>query len=154
MSRSISTAIATDSPPIMAAGLHPKTAAEWRVFCGDAVEVLDKLPQDRYAAVVTSPPYFWLRDYGVAGQLGREPKVDLYVCGIADVMDRVKRVLHPQGLLFLNLGDTYYSGKGRPQGRDRKHSGRHNGNCEPWMRAGLACPRKPCSACRGGLPWR
>jgi DNA modification methylase len=150
MSRNLSAALAIDSVPTLAAGLHPTTAAEWRVFCGDATTVLNKLPHNRYAAVVTSPPYFWLRDYGVAGQLGREPKVDLYVCGIANVMDQVKRVLHPRGLLFLNLGDTYYSGKGRPQGRDRKHPGRRQRKLRAVDASGLGMPKKTLL----GMPWR
>ncbi len=138
------------SPRVAAEGRHPETGAEWRVYCGDAGEVLKRLPADRYAAVVTSPPYFWLRDYGVAGQLGREPKVDLYVSGIADVMDEVKRVLHPRGLLFLNLGDTYYSGKGRPQGRDRKHPGRRQRKLRAVDTSGLGVPKKTLL----GMPWR
>lgn len=134
----------------MAIGCHPITGAEWRVYCGDANAVLSRLPTERYAAVVTSPPYYWLRDYGVAGQLGREPKVDLYVVGLADVMDQVKRVLHPRGLLFLNLGDTFYSGKGRPQGRDRKHPGRRQRKMRAVDASGLGVPKKSLL----GMPWR
>ncbi len=145
-----SIAVASDLPPALATGFHPATAVEWRVFCGDAAKLLSELPANRYAAVVTSPPYFWLRDYGVAGQLGREPKVELYVQGIADVMDEVKRVLHPKGLLFLNLGDTFYSGKGRPQGHDRKHPGRRQGELRAVDAGGLGYPKKSLL----GMPWR
>jgi DNA modification methylase len=150
MFANLTTAIAPDLPPVLARGRHPVTAAEWRVFCGDATAVLSKLSADRYAAVVTSPPYFWLRDYGVVGQLGREPKVDLYAHGVADVMDQVKRVLHPKGMLFLNLGDTFYSGKGRPQGRDPKHPGRRQRKLRAVDAGGLGVPKKTLL----GMPWR
>lgn len=150
MSANLAMVVEPDLPPILATGRHPTTQAEWRVFCGDATAVLQKLSADRYAAVVTSPPYFWLRDYGVVGQLGREPKVELYAHGIADVMDQVKRVLHPKGLLFLNLGDTYYSGKGRPQGRDPKHPSRRQRELRAVDASGLGVPKKTLL----GMPWR
>ncbi|WP_157368931.1 DNA-methyltransferase [Zavarzinella formosa] len=136
-------------PPFMT-GRHPISDAPWRIFCGDAVLALKEMGRNRYAAVITSPPYFWLRDYGVVGQLGREPKIDLYVRNIADVMDEVKRVLRPSGLLFLNLGDTYYSGKGRPQGRDRKHPGRRHHELRAVDASGLGVPKKTLL----GMPWR
>ncbi len=138
------------TPAALATGHHPITNATWQVFCGDSSLVLKTLPADRYAAVVTSPPYFWLRDYGVAGQLGREPKIDLYVDSIANVMDEVKRVLHPKGLLFLNLGDTYYSGKGRPHGSDSKHPGRRQRELRAVDASGLGVPKKTLL----GMPWR
>lgn len=144
------TALAGEVLPTTAIGLHPITGAEWRILCGDASKLIKQLPANYYAAIVTSPPYFWLRDYGFVGQLGREPKVDLYVKGIANVMDEVRRVMHPQGLLFLNLGDTYYSGKGRPQGRDRKHHGRRQNELRAVDASGLGFPKKTLL----GMPWR
>src|SRR4051812_22631010 len=83
--------------------------AIWNLYCGDAGSVLASLPANRYGCVVTSPPYFWQRDYEVDGQLGVESSIDEYVSAIAGVMGGVRRVLHPRGVLFLNLGDTYYS---------------------------------------------
>lgn len=120
------------------------------MFCGDAGRTMAAFPDDRYAAVITSPPYFWLRDYGVSGQLGREPTIDGYVSAVADVMDHVRRVLSPRGLLFLNLGDTYYSGKGRPQGRDSKHPGRRHRTLRAVDASGLGVPKKTLL----GMPWR
>ena len=62
--------------------------------------------------VVTSPPYWGLRDYGVAGQIGLEETPEQYVAALMAVFREVKRVLKPQGTLWLNLGDTY-AGSGR-----------------------------------------
>src|SRR3954470_3612614 len=94
------------------------------LHCGDAREVVASLQPNLYKCVITSPPYFWQRDYGVTGQIGIEPNIESYVNAIGDVMDAVKIALNPRGVLFLNLGDTYYSGKGKPHGEDRKHNGR------------------------------
>ena len=96
----------------------------WAVFCGDAANTLRRIPVDTFDCIVTSPPYYWLRDYGVAGQIGQEETVDHYVSRICEVMDEAKRVLKPHGVLFLNLGDTYYSGRGKSHGVDEKSSKR------------------------------
>lgn len=61
---------------------------------------------------VTSPPYWALRNYGVAGQIGMEETPELYVQALVKVFEEVRRVLKPTGTLWLNLGDTYYGGKG------------------------------------------
>ena len=100
---------------------------EWSVYNGDAYKVLKDLPAQSYNCVVTSPPYYWLRDYGVERQIGVEEAVEAYVKAINDVMDEVHRVLKKNGVLFLNLGDTYYSGKGKSHGVDKKSSKRRFG---------------------------
>ena len=105
---------------------------------------------DRYACVITSPPYFWQRDYQVPGQIGLEPTVEGYVEAVCDVMDGVRRVLAPDGVLFLNLGDTYYSGKGQPTGGDRKHAGRRMSGLRAVDASGLGKPKKTLL----GMPWR
>lgn len=83
-----------------------------RTLVGDARERLRELPAESVHCVVTSPPYFGLRDYGVAGQLGLEPSVAEYVSALVAVFREVHRVLRPDGVLWLNLGDSY-SGGGR-----------------------------------------
>ena len=101
--------------------------SKWQVLLGDARTVLSALPQKKFNCVVTSPPYYNLRDYGVEGQIGLEETVGQYVNSLADVMDEVHRVLVEDGLLFLNLGDTYYSGKGKSHGVDPKSNKRRFG---------------------------
>jgi DNA modification methylase len=88
-----------------------KNGNVWSVFQGNAHSVLSDLNENQFNCVITSPPYYWLRDYGVEEQIGQETTVEDYVHAIASVMDEVKRVMQKDGVLFLNLGDTYYSGK-------------------------------------------
>lgn len=72
------------------------------------------LADESVQCVVTSPPYYGLRDYGVDGQIGIEQTPDGYVRKLVDVFREVKRVLRDDGSLWLNLGDSYSgSGKGR-----------------------------------------
>jgi len=77
------------------------------IHTGDCFDVLADLPAESVHMCMTSPPYWNLRDYGHADQLGLEPESGQYVQNIADVFDEVKRVLRPDGSLWLNLGDTY-----------------------------------------------
>lgn len=78
-----------------------------RIITGNCLDALPDLPAESVNCVMTSPPYWNLRDYGHADQLGREADSATYVENIADVMDEVKRVLRDDGSLWLNLGDTY-----------------------------------------------
>ena len=77
------------------------------IYTGDATETLQELPPESVNMVMTSPPYWNLRDYDHADQLGLEPESEQYVQNMADVFDEVNRVLRPDGSLWLNLGDTY-----------------------------------------------
>jgi DNA modification methylase len=86
-----------------------------RIFIGDAAEVLANLPDNSIDCCVTSPPYFGLRDYGVNGQIGLENTPAMYVAKLVRVFDEVRRVLKPEGTLWLNIGDSY-AGSGRGKG--------------------------------------
>ena len=121
----------------------------WDIRIGDARDVVQTLKKNYFRCVVTSPPYYWQRDYKVAGQIGQEYKIEQYVDAIASVMDHVKQVLHKEGLLFLNLGDTYYSAKGQPKGHDKKNAARRFG-LRAVDASGLQVPRKTIL----GMPWR
>lgn len=77
------------------------------VLEGDAGSVIRTLPTSSVDMVLTSPPYFRLRDYGVPGQLGAEPHVDEWVGRLHQVTREVHRILTPSGSLWLNLGDSY-----------------------------------------------
>ena len=77
------------------------------VLIGDALERLRELPADSIDCIITSPPYFGLRDYGVSGQLGQEAHVDDWASNIREVCRELYRVLAPHGSLWLNLGDAY-----------------------------------------------
>lgn len=77
------------------------------VIVGDASMVLRTLAPASVDCVITSPPYFNLRDYGVTGQLGQETTVDAWVESLRSVCRELYRVLAPHGALWLNLGDSY-----------------------------------------------
>jgi len=124
----------------------------WRLFNGPAKDALKLLPRGSVECCVTSPPYFWLRDYKVKGQLGLEDTVDGYVVGLTDVMTEVFEVLKEDGVLFLNLGDTYYSGRGESQGVDRKSSKRRFGLRAVDKSGGLGIALQKKSII--GVPWR
>lgn len=77
------------------------------LYQGDAREVLRGLPAGSVDCVVTSPPYWGLRDYQVTGQYGTEPTVDGYVESLVRVFDEVARVLTAAGTVWVNLADTF-----------------------------------------------
>lgn len=78
---------------------------------GDALEVSRQLESGSAACIVTSPPYFGLRDYGVDGQIGTEDTPTHYIGRLAFVFDELHRVLADDGTLWLNLGDSYDKAK-------------------------------------------
>ncbi|MBE0548485.1 MAG: helix-turn-helix domain-containing protein [Rubrivivax sp.] len=124
----------------------------WSILNADVNAALVCLPAESVNCAVTSPPYYWQRDYEVEGQLGHESTIDGYVQALVRVFANLKRTLTQDGTLFLNLGDTYYSAKGKPHGSDEKHNGRNM--MRRHLRAvdgpGLGLPRKSLI----GIPWR
>lgn len=131
-------------------GGNSKDGVPWNLYCGDAAQTLKKrVGSESVDCIVTSPPYFSQRDYGVDGQLGLEPRIDQYVENILLVTEQLHRVLKKTGVFFLNLGDTYYSAKGLPRGNDRKHKARRFG-LRAVDASGLGVPRKTLI----GIPWR
>lgn len=144
----------TDTDAAEPAGLHEwsghtRDRTSWQVRRGDAAAVLKTLPANRFQCAVTSPPYYWQRDYEVEGQLGLEPSIDEYVSALVGTFSEVRRVLRKDGVFFLNMGDTYYSAKGKPKGNDRKNRARRFG-LRAVDASGLGVPRKTTL----GMPWR
>jgi DNA modification methylase len=90
--------------------------AAWtnQIHEGDALDVLDELPESSIHSVVCSPPYYGLRDYNHDDQLGLEPTVEKFVEQLVTVGQKLQRVLRPDGSWWLNLGDSY-AGSGRGQ---------------------------------------
>ena len=92
----------------------PATKSRFRrniVITGDALTELRRLPDASVDMVLTSPPYFRLRDYAVTGQLGLERHVDDWVAGLREVAQEIHRVLVPSGTFWLNVSDTYSTGE-------------------------------------------
>lgn len=95
------------------------------LYHGDAAMVLATLPDGSVDCIVTSPPYYGLRDYGVAGQIGAEPSPAEFVTALVAVFREARRVLVDDGTLWLNLGDSYVHKKASgPQGRDGERATR------------------------------
>jgi DNA modification methylase len=81
-----------------------------RILKGDCREVLKGLPDESVNCCVTSPPYFRHRDYGCDGQIGQELTPADLADALSEVFMEVRRVLRPEGSLWLNIGDTYAAG--------------------------------------------
>ena len=92
---------------------------------GDVAEVLPRLPDQCVQCVVTSPPYWGLRDYGIHGQIGLEPTLPAYVHKLTNIFAEVKRVLKPDGILWLNIGDGFTSGNRGWRAPDKKNHSHH-----------------------------
>jgi DNA modification methylase len=114
--------------------------------CGDVRAVLAGLPERSVQTCITSPPYFGLRDYGHAGQIGLEASPAAYVEALVEVFRAVKRVLRDDGVVFLNLGDSYAA---HNSGNNGYLDGRTNRDkrTEPGVPDGL----KPKDLI--GIPW-
>ena len=82
-----------------------------KIIQGDALEKLKEFPDESIDMVITSPPYWALRDYNVDGQLGLEPTFQEYIDRLCDIFDEVKRVLKNEGTCWINIGDTYSGNK-------------------------------------------
>jgi len=121
-----------------------------QILKGDCRDVLKTLPDESVHCVVTSPPYFGLRDYGVAGQIGLEPSPAEFVEQMVAVFRDVRRVLRADGTLWLNLGDSYAN--------DGKWGGHTGGkhvkalHCSPIGRNKKYTGLKPKDLI--GIPWR
>jgi DNA modification methylase len=78
-----------------------------RVIQGDVRAELPKLPSNHFDCIVTSPPYYGLRDYGCEGQIGMEPTLGEWLETMVSVCRELRRVLKPSGVFFCNIGDSY-----------------------------------------------
>jgi site-specific DNA-methyltransferase (adenine-specific) len=123
---------------------------KYRIECGDARELTARLAPESVDCVVTSPPYYALRDYHVDGQYGLEPTMHEYIDKILGVMDELWRVLKPTGSLWLNLGDTYFNGVVGAGGTERLHAEHFARIMFDPVRVSAPVGRKSLM----GVPWR
>jgi site-specific DNA-methyltransferase (cytosine-N4-specific) len=95
-----------------------------QLVVGDARVALASFPDEHFQCVVTSPPYWGLRDYGIDGQIGAELIVDEYIADLVSLFREVRRTLREDGTLWLNIGDSYTSGGRTWRDSDTKNKGR------------------------------
>ena len=80
------------------------------ILQGDVMKSLQKIPDNSISVVVTSPPYWNLRDYEIKGQIGQEETPDEYISKMAEITKELRRIMRKDGCFFLNIGDSYYNG--------------------------------------------
>ncbi len=117
------------------------------LYEGDALQVLHRLPSAAVQCIVTSPPYWGLRDYGIEGQIGLEETLPQFINRLVAVFAEARRVLRDDGVLWLNIGDGYTSGNRGYRAPDRKNPARAM-SVRPDTPEGL----KPKDLL--GIPWR
>ncbi len=117
------------------------------LFEGDSYKVLQRMPSNSVQTVITSPPYWGLRDYGINGQIGLETTLPQFLNRLIAVFNEVKRILKDDGTLWLNIGDGYTSGNRKYRAYDKKNP----------LRAMVSRPDTPKGLKRKdliGIPWR
>ncbi len=104
--------------------LAENTANRCELLVGDARQLLMQMREGHFDCIVTSPPYWGLRDYGVPGQIGAETTVDEYIADLVRLFREARRTLANEGTLWLNIGDSYTSGGRTWRDADAKNKGR------------------------------
>jgi len=133
-----------DTPPMAYSALTRGGSA---IVTGDSARMLERLPDRSVQCVITSPPYWSLRDYGIDGQIGLEQSVQSFIKSLVRVFEQVNRVLRDDGTLWLNIGDSYTSGGRGYRAPDKKNVARAMSSRPPTPE-GL----KPKDLI--GVPWR
>ncbi len=133
----------------------------YRLLIGDCIATMKNLPDQSVNCCVTSPPYFGLRDYGVDGQIGLEETPEQYVAKMVEVFREVRRVMRDDGILWLNIGDSYYNYRPGNYSDNRAHA--FGGERTDDKKRGM--PDNPSQSKRGrrldglkekdliGIPW-
>ena len=106
----------------------------------DVLDALREIPDATVQCCVTSPPYYGLRDYKVAGQIGLEPTLDEFLSRLVAVFREVRRVLHPTGIAWVNMGDSYGQNQGGKVGTKPGTKCKPRDGMPSSWGAGLATP--------------
>lgn len=124
-----------------------------RIYNEDCLETMRRMPNDFVNCVVTSPPYWKLRDYGVDGQIGLEETPELYVEKMVNIFQEVKRILKKDGTVWLNLGDSYNGA-----GENRQGKGSNVYKIGNYEKGNHGLKRKKHNGLKSkdlvGIPWR
>jgi len=125
----------------------------YKTLIGDCRETIKSIDNDTIDCCVTSPPYFGLRDYDNANQIGLENTIDEYVENICKVFDEIYRILKPSGTAWLNLGDSYAgSGKGQWNGASSDPKRKKTNGMTVKAQKAKTIGLKPKDLI--GVPWR
>ncbi len=153
-SRPVADMLASAEPQALfdAAAVRPKRLADHtdrtgKIINGDAVRLMRQMDDGIFQCVVTSPPYWGLRDYGITDQIGAESTVEEYIERLVKLFAEVRRTLKDDGTLWLNIGDSFTSG-GRTWRQSDKKLPARGMNYRPGTPEGL----KPKDLI--GVPWR
>lgn len=119
------------------------------ILCGDSLNMLKALPESSVHCCVTSPPYYGLRDYGMDAQIGREATPEEYISRLTAVFREVRRVLRPDGTLWVNIADSYCGTGSKGDTRDPKYPRGRNGQNISLCQAVRGCKQKDMI----GIPW-
>ena len=124
------------------------------ILHGNNIETLKTIPDESVDCCITSPPYYGLRDYGVAGQIGLEESPEEYIDKLVIVFREVKRILKSDGTLWVNIGDSYATGGGRYKRQQSKNAGvgannEKAQNSVPFVGTPDGCKGKDLI----GIPW-
>jgi DNA modification methylase len=123
-----------------------------RIINADVLDGLRQLPDESVHCVVTSPPYWGLRDYGVEGQIGLEATPQEFVARMVEVFREVRRVLRDDGTCWINMGDSYNSGNSGGLGGSKLGGGQKNQEASNRHGKGKIAALKPKDLI--GVPWR
>ena len=127
-----------------------------QILVGDCIDMMRTLPDQSVNTCVTSPPYFGLRDYGMAGQIGLEQTPSEFVGRLVEVFREVRRVLRDDGTIWVNMGDSYASrangsiGASTLEGSVAPHAETRRANALRSSRLPVGMKQKDLM----GIPWR
>ena len=135
-----------------------------KVYLGDSLEIIRTFPDNSIDCVVTSPPYYGLRDYGVDGQIGLEETPEKYIQRLVELFREIRRVLKKDGTIWVNIGDSYAAQRGgsyqpaeslaggeHGRTKDGKKTNRGRGDCYNPTRNAEAIGLKHKDLI--GIPW-
>ncbi len=123
---------------------------KYMLINNDALSALKEIPDNTFHTVVTSPPYWQLRDYFVSNQLGQEATPEEFVSNLVEVCSEIKRVLRKDGTFWLNLGDGYNNSSGFSRTTSWKRKGREKGSADKKSFKHKTIKTKDLV----GIPWR
>ena len=120
-----------------------------KIYLGDSLELIKTFPNNQFDCVVTSPPYYGLRDYGADGQIGLEDTPEEYISKLVELFREIRRCLKDTGTIWVNIGDSYCGTGDKGDYRDPKYKDGRNGQSTSKNKNVKGCKHKDLI----GIPW-